>query len=185
VSERRKCGIELQGESSPVPFKEAFMVKAADLTGILEHFKLRQDRIRGLWCCTRWLQIIFGADPKNGGLNYSKGNKKLFYTWKGVALRQNTVTAISTTYKRFLLLSTHGFINIWDNWEKIHSGSGKYKQKKLLRIPTTRVKPLSIRSNIWTIFYVYLLCINYTSCYLRRNLFYKFPFSLLFIVYTN
>jgi len=99
----------------------------------------------------------FAESPDNGGLRYRKGNK--FYTLRtGWALEYNFKLA-PTLYKRMQLLVEFGIEQIWSRWDHIHhpTDSQIVMKEYLRKIVVPSVRPLGLKSNFPTIFYVFLI----------------------------
>jgi len=101
-----------------------------------------------------------------GDVMLMKGKEKLFHWWEGVGLSYDGSIAhsiASRIYTRVLDLMAHGIFQIWNDWDKILRPNGAQRTLKALRKRERfQPKPLSFKSNIKTIFIIYVVSITIT-----------------------
>jgi len=105
-------------------------------------------------------------------LNFRKGNEKLFYMWKGYHF-WHVYRVQPLLFARFQQLLCHGIYHIWEKWYNMNQPTlgQRLRQLTLRKMRSrNREKPLDIKSNIGTIFFIYFALILISSFLLTIEL---------------
>jgi len=157
---------------SPAPFTRAFIIDLRFHTIFNEMLKYRRNYteiVRAIDTCAKTAYfdyaneldaLLYVVSRKEGGSIYLKGKEKMFHVWKGIKLSPKH-DGIIQMYAALQLYMAHGLYHVWSRWNThFHPTDAQI----LLCLAAQdqlhlRPRPLNLKSNVVTIFFVLLgLC---------------------------